>query len=137
MRALGKVLSEVENPPALPEHAHTPDPLLVDLAERLRRRGMIVSVDHHGSIPLAATAHGVCVAVDTDQQLLEMSIREGLRLRPQALTRLGWHYLRVHSFELFADPESVADRIARMAGIGVEVPVVDDQAVDDHDPERD
>ena len=137
VRALGKVLSEVENPPALPEHAHTPDPLLTDLAERLRRRGMTVSVDHHGSIPLAATAHGVCVAVDTDQQLLEMSIREGLRLRPQALTRLGWHYLRVHSFELFADPEAVAERIARMAGIGVEVPVVDDPVESDTVAESD
>ena len=126
VRALGKVLAEIVAPPALPEHAHTPDPLVTDLAERLKRRGMTVSVDHHGAIPLAATAHGVCVAVDTDQQLLGMSIREGLRLRPQALTRLGWHYLRVHSFELFADPEAVAERIAGMAGIGVEAGIVDE-----------
>jgi hypothetical protein len=126
VRALGKVLGEIVAPPALPEHAHTPDPLVTDLAERLKRRGMTVGVDHHGAIPLAATAHGVCVAVDTDQQLLGMSIREGLRLRPQALTRLGWHYLRVHSFELFADPEAVAERIAGMAGIGVEAGIVDE-----------
>ena len=126
VRALGKVLAEIVAPSALPEHAHTPDPLVTDLAERLKRRGMTVRVDHHGAIPLAATAHGVCVAVDTDQQLLGMSIREGLRLRPQALTRLGWHYLRVHSFELFADPEALAERIAGMAGIGVEAGIVDE-----------
>jgi hypothetical protein len=39
-----------------------------------------------------------------------------LRLRPQALARLGWHYMRVHLFELFADPDQVAHRIARRAG---------------------
>ena len=40
------------------------------------------------------------------------SLRESLRLRPDVLRRLGWHYLRVHSFELFADPDAVAGRIA-------------------------
>ena len=32
------------------------------------------------------------------------------------LKRLGWHYLRVHSFELFADPGAVALRIAIALG---------------------
>ena len=45
------------------------------------------------------------------------SLRESLRLRPEVLRRLGWHYARVHAFELFADPEAVADRIARLAGL--------------------
>lgn len=117
VRALGKVLGEIETPPALPEVANDPDPMLVDLAKRLDRHGIHTSLDHHGVIPLAATAHGVCVAVDTDQQLLGMSIREGLRLRPQALHRLGWHYLRVHSFELFADPDAVAHKIATLVGV--------------------
>jgi hypothetical protein len=38
-------------------------------------------------------------------------------LRPAALRRLGWHYVRVHTFELFADPEAVAARIAGIAGL--------------------
>ena len=33
------------------------------------------------------------------------------------LRRLGWHYLRVHSFELFADPDAVASRIAKLIGV--------------------
>jgi hypothetical protein len=33
------------------------------------------------------------------------------------LRRLGWHYLRVHAFELFSDPDAVADRIATMLGV--------------------
>ena len=36
------------------------------------------------------------------------SLRESLRLRPEVLRRLGWHYLRVHAFELFSDPDAVA-----------------------------
>jgi hypothetical protein len=33
------------------------------------------------------------------------------------LRRLGWHYIRIHAFELFADPEAVATRIAALIGI--------------------
>ena len=32
------------------------------------------------------------------------------------LKRLGWHYLRVHSFDLFSDPDAVASRIAIALG---------------------
>jgi hypothetical protein len=91
--------------------------MLIDLAKRLRKLGLYVSLNHHGVIPLVASHRGVCIALDTDQALSRMSIREGLRLRPQALTRLGWHYMRVHLFELFADPDQVANRIARRAGV--------------------
>jgi len=30
---------------------------------------------------------------------------------------LGWHYVRVHTFELFANPDGVAQRIARLIGV--------------------
>jgi hypothetical protein len=61
--------------------------------------------------------------------LLGRSLRESLRLRPEVLRRLGWHYARVHAFELFSDPDAVADRIARTAGLQVatitqEIPVI-------------
>ncbi len=46
----------------------------------------------------------------------QTSLRESLRLRPEMLKRLGWHYLRVPSFELFADPDAVARRIATALG---------------------
>jgi hypothetical protein len=44
------------------------------------------------------------------------SLRESLRLRPEVLRRLGWHYLRVHAFELFSDPDAVANRVVTMLG---------------------
>lgn len=116
--ALGGILREVDNPPALDDQSGDPDPMLIDLAKRLRKLGLDVSLNHHGVIPLVASYGGVCIALDTDRALLRHSIRESLRLRPQALARLGWHYMRVHLFELFADPDQVADRIARRAGAG-------------------
>jgi hypothetical protein len=44
---------------------------------------------------------------------------EKLRLRPALLRAMGWKYVRVHSFDLFADPQSVAHRIAEDLGIQV------------------
>ena len=46
-----------------------------------------------------------------------MSLRESVRLRPQVLRRLGWHYVRVHAFDLYSDPATVARRIATVLGI--------------------
>ena len=90
--------------------------MLVDLARRLERRGICTSVGHRGTLSLAAAHAGKAVVVETDPALAGQSLRESLRLRPDVLRRLGWHYLRVHSFELFGDPESVAERVAAVLG---------------------
>ncbi|GAB3609067.1 hypothetical protein GCM10027414_11920 [Humibacter ginsengiterrae] len=92
------------------------EPLLIDLATRLERLGMNVQLGHRGALPLAASYSGKAVVVETDRVLGTASLRESLRLRPEVLRRLGWHYVRVHSFELFADPEAVAQRIGRLLG---------------------
>lgn len=93
-----------------------PDPLLNDLADRLRGLGLEVTLDYRGVIPLAASLNGKAVAVETDYLGSDSSLREALRLHPSVLRRLGWHYIRVHSFDLFADPEAVALRVARTIG---------------------
>jgi hypothetical protein len=79
---------------------------------------MKVEVDYKSAIPLAASYGGFCVALDTDQSLMKMSVREGLRLRPAALAASGWHYVRVHALELFSAPDEVAHRIAALVGLG-------------------
>jgi hypothetical protein len=78
---------------------------------------MHVELDYKGQIPLAARHGGYCIAVDTDVSLMSMSVREGLRLRPAALARSGWHYVRAHALELFTAPDLVARRIATLAGL--------------------
>ena len=93
------------------------DPMLVDLSRRLARRGLRVELGHRGKLGLVAANGGTCIVVETDAVLRGRPLREALRLRPEVLRRLGWHYVRVHAFELFRDPDAVADRIARIAGV--------------------
>ncbi len=93
------------------------DPMLVDLARRLEARGLRVALGHRGKLGLVVANGGMCATVETDAVLHRGSLRESLRLRPELLRRLGWHYARVHAFELFSEPDAVADRIATMLGV--------------------
>ena len=93
------------------------DPLTLALARELRRLGASVDVHYRGLLPLTAQYDGKAVVAETDPETVGESLREALRLRPQILRRLGWHYVRVHSFDLYSDPAAVAARIAEMLGI--------------------
>lgn len=88
----------------------THHPLLDDLGTRLENRGMILIADVPG-VPLAARLGDQCVAIDFDDNLLSLSLREGLRMRPAMLARCGWRYARVHELQLFLSPDTVADAI--------------------------
>jgi hypothetical protein len=57
--------------------------------------------------------------VEPDWGLLGHNLSERHRLRPMMLALMGWQYIRVPSFELFADPELVARRIAVELGIEI------------------
>ncbi|MCU1418484.1 MAG: family ATPase, partial [Schumannella sp.] len=127
--ALAEILDEVAARRAETPIPDDSDPMLVDLSRRLETRGLRVALGHRGKLGLVAANGGTCIVVETDGVLIGRSLRESLRLRPEVLRRLGWHYARVHAFELFADPEAVADRIARLAGLSggamtQEIPVV-------------
>ncbi len=127
--ALAEILDEVAARRAEPPLPDDSDPMLVDLSRRLESRGLRVALGHRGKLGLVSANGGTCIVVETDGVLMGRSLRESLRLRPEVLRRLGWHYARVHAFELFADPEAVADRIARLAGVAggavtQEIPVI-------------
>nr|WP_262406294.1 AAA family ATPase [Protaetiibacter sp. SSC-01] len=127
--ALAELLGEIASRRAEPPLPDDSDPMLVDLSRRLETRGLRVALGHRGKLGLVAANGGMCVVVDTDSVFTGRSLREALRLRPEVLRRLGWHYARVHAFELFTDPDAVADRIARMVGLAggpvtEEIPVV-------------
>ena len=72
---------------------------------------------YRGLLPLVAQYDGRAVVAESDPETIGESLRESLRLRPQILRRLGWHYVRVHSFDLYSDPAAVASRIAGMLGV--------------------
>ncbi|QIM17236.1 AAA family ATPase [Leucobacter insecticola] len=100
-------------PPSLPAER---DPMLGELADRLQALGLTVAIDYRGEIPLAASFEDRAIAIDLDLGDGADSLRDSLRLRPAVLRRLGWHYHRVQSFDLFSDPDEVARRIARILG---------------------
>ncbi|PRY67212.1 hypothetical protein B0I08_107107 [Glaciihabitans tibetensis] len=114
--ALAEILAEVGARAAQVPIPDDSDPMLVDLARRLERRGLKVALGHRGKLGLVAAHLGTCVTIETDAVLHRSSLRESLRLRPEVLRRLGWHYLRVHAFELFSDPDAVASRVVTMLG---------------------
>ena len=93
------------------------DPLTLALARELRRLGVSVDVDYHGLLPLVAQHDGKAVVVESDPEGRGESLRESLRLRPHVLRRLGWHYVRVHAFDLYSDPAAVAERISAVLGV--------------------
>ncbi|SJM46110.1 Superfamily I DNA and RNA helicases and helicase subunits [Frigoribacterium sp. JB110] len=93
------------------------DPLTLVLARELRRVGVAVDVDYRGLLPLVAQHGGRAVVVESDPESRGESLRESLRLRPHVLRRLGWHYVRVHAFDLYSDPVAVAGRIAAVLGV--------------------
>jgi hypothetical protein len=115
--ALAEILAEVRARTTAEYVPDDSDPLLVDLARRLERRGLRVALGLRGKLGLVASHQGMCLTIETDSVLQGASLRESLRLRPDMLRRLGWHYLRVHAFELFSDPDAVADRITKMLGL--------------------
>ena len=104
--------------PSLPSEA---DPLISEFADRLEKLGMTVALDYRGEIPIAASYGDRAIAIDVDlgeaSSSEGASLRDALRLRPAVLRRLGWHYHRVQSFDLFADPDGAAERIGRVLGV--------------------
>ena len=101
------------------------DPLTLALARELRRAGASVDVDYRGLLPLVAQHNGRAVVIESDPESRGESLRESLRLRPNVLRRLGWHYVRVHAFDLYSDPATAANRIAEVLGISADTQRVD------------
>ncbi len=114
--ALADVLTDVKARTRIESIPDDSNPMLVDLSRRLEARGLRTALGHRNKLGLVAHHEGKCLAIETDAVLQGMSLRESLRLRPEQLRRLGWHYLRVHAFELFSHPNAVADRVVALLG---------------------
>ncbi|MFT4235676.1 MAG: AAA family ATPase [Microbacterium sp.] len=127
--SLMSILAGIERKPREARRDDDADPLTVALARELRALGVAVDVDYHGVLPLVAQGAGKAVVVESDPETADgeagpVSLRESLRLRPHALRRLGWHYVRVHAFDLYSDPAAVARRIAALLGVTADAPRV-------------
>lgn len=95
------------------------DPMLADLARRLKRFGIKVIEGFGKRIPLVASFGNSALVVEPDWSNSDLTYSERLRIRPALLKSLGWSYQRIYSFEVFSDPQAVAEGIAIRFGIEV------------------
>ncbi len=98
---------------------HDADAMLFDLALRLKRLGARVDATFAERLSLVAAYGGKDAVIVPDWALRGDTLSEKLRLRSSLLTAMGWKYMRVHSFELFSDPQAVALRIAETLGMQI------------------
>jgi len=96
------------------------DPLVADLAFRLRAEGLVVHTGYGTSAQRLDLAvedpqhHGrLLVAVESDglRYAAMSSTRDRDRLRVEQLRRLGWEHVRVWSTDLFRDPARDVARV--------------------------
>jgi hypothetical protein len=101
--------------------AALPDPLVADLASRLRAEGLVVHAGYGTSaqrIDLAVEdprrRGRVLVAVETDgpRYAAMSSTRDRDRLRFEQLGRLGWQHVRIWSTDLFREPARDVARVS-------------------------
>jgi len=114
-----KDLLESRNARSIEPQSIDGDPMLQDLAIRLQKLGAKVDgqfADHPG---LIASYGKKATLIEPDWSSQNVNLSERLRLRPTLLKALGWQYLRVHSFEMFSDPQSLANQICENLGLEV------------------
>jgi hypothetical protein len=105
------------------------DPMLADLSRRLKRFGIRVVEGFGERIPLVASFGNQSLIVEPDWSNSDLTLTERIRLRPALLRSLGWGYQRVYSFEVFSDPQAVAERIAIRLGVEITPTMLNTQAV--------
>jgi hypothetical protein len=115
---LREMLSEISKPTRKAVEADV-NPMIADLAIRLTKLGVTTRTNFSSRLKLVASVGEKAAVVEPDWGLLGYNLSERHRLRPMMLESLGWEYIRVPSFELFADPELTAQRIAITLGIEI------------------
>lgn len=110
---------------AAPDGGAEPDRLVLDLAERLWRRGLPVDLDHGvpggARLPLVVGHPDVpdewlvAVLTDDDAYVGEPSVRVRDRQVAERLEGLGWTVAQVWSAAAFLDPTGEAEAVAQAA----------------------
>ncbi|MCW1250096.1 DUF4011 domain-containing protein [Acaricomes phytoseiuli] len=107
------------------------DPLVADLADRLRARDTRVWYNYEGMLDIVVAPDPlryldaaqedapapVAVESDGSQRYRGKSVRERSRLRPQQLEAHGWRHMSLWTIEVFTDPSACADRIGGYLGV--------------------
>ena len=95
------------------------DALLADLGIRIKKLAIRTDFGFGNRLPLVASFANNAVVVLPDSATDTSDFSYSLRLRPALLEAMGWKVLRVSSFELFADPQAIAYRVAETLGVSL------------------
>ena len=104
------------------EFSQSEDPLLSDLASRLRKRGIRVIENPTPEISLLAVYRDRVALIDADWEIMNRDWRLYLRGARKVWSQYGFDYRRVHVFELFSEPDNVAKRLADSLGVVIPTP---------------
>lgn len=122
-------LAELHAPQVIEPALRPPgDSLLRDLALRLQKLGLTARISYASSVPLAVSFANRAAVIEPDWTLADGNLDEQIRLRPGLLRAMGWEFIRVRAFELFANPQQVAEEIAAQLGfdpVRVAEPIAD------------
>jgi hypothetical protein len=105
---LGKPLGDLER-----------DALLADLGLRIKKLAIRTDFNFGNRLPLVASFANNAIVVLPDSAIDTNDPSYSLRLRPALLKAMGWQVMRVSSFDLFADPQAVAYRVAEALGVSL------------------
>lgn len=94
------------------------DPMLSDLALRLRKLGAHVTIGYTNRIPMVVSFGVTSAVIVPDWNLVGDDLDEKIRLRPALLEAMGWKVVRIHALEVFSDPQALAVQIADEVGLG-------------------
>lgn len=95
------------------------DPMLGDLALRLRKLGAHVTLGFTPRVSMAVSYGANSAVIVPDWALVGDDLTEKIRLRPALLESMGWKTIRVHALEVFSDPQTLAIRIGDELGMRV------------------
>lgn len=95
------------------------DPILADLALRLRKLGAHVTLGYTSRIPMVVSFGAHSAILLPDWTLVGEDLSERIRLRPALLASMGWKTIRIHAMEVFSDPQALANRIGDELGMQV------------------
>ena len=70
-------------------------------------------------MPLVVSYAKKAAVIEPDWSIRGENRNEKFRIRPGLFKALGWQYIRVHSFEVFSDPQAIAQRIAEQLGMQI------------------
>lgn len=120
---LVRAMRALEAPASAAATAGLTDPLMADLAERLRVWGLsvvaspAVGVDLAVFPPEGSQARPVAVVSDAGDDYAAATVRTRSRITPTELHRRGWNPVQVWTIDVFSDPASVARNIAGSLGL--------------------